>query len=343
MSQDDPDVSLGFVAQPENVEHLKSKYFPSKMGGKPAWLSPLELPSTKDLTCPICKKPFVFLLQAYAPLEDQEECFHRTVFVFICRNGECYSDRSNRPFAVLRSQLPRKNNFYSFEPCKLDAGSKGEATFEELVSADDSQRTPLCTLCGCTGRLWCSRCRGPRYCGKDHQVMHWKHGHKAECQPAPKDSDAKAPLTTAKWSRVMAADAAKSILLPEMELVIESEVELEIEDEGIGAGSDSDGDEGESEEQQLKDFKTYVQSSGGKSGALDGEVSNEELQAAAADGIGVTDACFKAFKRKIAIAPEQVGGVLRCNHSINTGQFIFLHTGEAWFQCLLMGPAYCSL
>ena len=99
--------------------------------------------------------------------------------------------------------------------------------------------------------------------------------------------------------------ASGTLLLPELELLIESESEqLEVE-ASAGRETDEEEDEAESEDQRLKDYEEFVRSQG-SAGALDGTVSTEELTAAAADGVGITDKCFKAFKKRIAIAPEQV-------------------------------------
>ena len=35
----------------------------------------------------------------------------------------------------------------------------------------------------------CSRCRDPAYCCREHQVAHWKAGHKAACRTPDADAD----------------------------------------------------------------------------------------------------------------------------------------------------------
>lgn len=42
---------------------LHPRFFPSKVGGKPAWLNLRDLPFTDELTCQICKDPLIFLCQ----------------------------------------------------------------------------------------------------------------------------------------------------------------------------------------------------------------------------------------------------------------------------------------
>ena len=42
-----------------------------------------------------------------------------------------------------------------------------------------------CWVCGKTlGLKGCSKCKSVSYCGRDHQILHWRRGHKAECDPA---------------------------------------------------------------------------------------------------------------------------------------------------------------
>ena len=110
-------VELGFAEETESC-YLDSYYFPSKVGGKPAWLTLENLPKDDQLACRICKKPCVFLLQVYAPFTERENCFHRTVFVFVCRNPNCCKKNDASNFLVFRTQLPKrvklKAFFYSF-------------------------------------------------------------------------------------------------------------------------------------------------------------------------------------------------------------------------------------
>ena len=70
-------IDLGYLEVPEQWWILHRCYFPSKVGGKPAWLNPEMLPSYEALQCPLCKKQLVFLLQVYAPNEELPISFHR--------------------------------------------------------------------------------------------------------------------------------------------------------------------------------------------------------------------------------------------------------------------------
>ena len=55
---------LGFVDDPADPVDLLRHRFPSKVGGRPAWLDPLHLPSASQLTCKATGQPLDFLLQA---------------------------------------------------------------------------------------------------------------------------------------------------------------------------------------------------------------------------------------------------------------------------------------
>lgn len=54
---------LGFVEPAEDAADLLRHRFPSKLGGRPAWLDPLRLPSPEQLTCGATGRPLDFLLQ----------------------------------------------------------------------------------------------------------------------------------------------------------------------------------------------------------------------------------------------------------------------------------------
>lgn len=82
------EVDLGFAEEPENVAWLTNRYYPSKLGGHPAWLELEKLPETSQLQCKKCQAPQAFLCQLYAAYEDEFN-FHRTIYVFVCRNADC--------------------------------------------------------------------------------------------------------------------------------------------------------------------------------------------------------------------------------------------------------------
>ena len=104
------DVDLGFVEKVENWR-LLSHYFPSKVGGKPSWLSLKPLPASDQLKCQKCNKPCVFLCQIYAPDSNHTFSFHRTLFVFICKYPKCCVRNTSGNIRVFRSQLGCWANF----------------------------------------------------------------------------------------------------------------------------------------------------------------------------------------------------------------------------------------
>lgn len=62
-SEEGCDWLLGFVEPPRKRADLLRHRFPSKVGGRPAWLDPLHLPTPEQLTCRVSGKPLDFLLQ----------------------------------------------------------------------------------------------------------------------------------------------------------------------------------------------------------------------------------------------------------------------------------------
>ena len=90
------EVSLGFARPPEDPGALLRNRFPSKLGGKPAWLDPVQLPLESDeLRCGASGEPMRFLLQLYAPLDDGEDtrAFHRMLYVFVSSKGSRLAER----------------------------------------------------------------------------------------------------------------------------------------------------------------------------------------------------------------------------------------------------------
>ncbi|XP_077139378.1 programmed cell death protein 2 isoform X4 [Ranitomeya variabilis] len=79
-------MEIGFLQECEPWRML-SPQFPSKVGGRPAWLGEVGLPGLERLQCGVCMKPLAFLLQVYAPCTGS---FHRTIFLFICRDPTCH-------------------------------------------------------------------------------------------------------------------------------------------------------------------------------------------------------------------------------------------------------------
>ncbi|CAG8506746.1 4090_t:CDS:2 [Diversispora eburnea] len=103
-------VELGFAEPPEIP--LTPDLFPSKIGGLPAWLNPEHILSAEQVSCDVCKKPMVLLIQLYTPEDHPPEAFHRTVYVFCCKKGSCHKISWQKSLKVFRSQLPKDNPYW---------------------------------------------------------------------------------------------------------------------------------------------------------------------------------------------------------------------------------------
>uniref|UniRef100_F7I6Z0 Programmed cell death protein 2 n=1 Tax=Callithrix jacchus TaxID=9483 RepID=F7I6Z0_CALJA len=193
-------VELGF-AELAPAWRLRSEQFPSKVGGRPAWLGASGLPGPGALACALCGRPLSFLLRVYAPLPGRADAFHRGIFLFCCREPPCCAG-----LRVFRNQLPRKNDFYSYEPPSENPSPETESVCLQLKSG-----AHLCRVCGCLGPKTCSRCHKVYYCSKEHQTLDWRLGHKQACAQ-PDHLDHRIP--------------DHNFLFPEFEIVIETEDEI---------------------------------------------------------------------------------------------------------------------
>ncbi|KAF7119612.1 hypothetical protein RHSIM_Rhsim13G0007900 [Rhododendron simsii] len=128
-------VTLGFVEKPKKRWSLLRQLFPSKAGGSPAWLDPIDLPSGRSCLCDICGEPLQFLLQVYAPLSEKDSTFHRSLYIFMCQSMGCLlrdqheqwkrqQEKASRSVKVFRCQLARLNPYYSSEPPRRDGTDK---------------------------------------------------------------------------------------------------------------------------------------------------------------------------------------------------------------------------
>ncbi|KAJ4947491.1 hypothetical protein JOQ06_009526 [Pogonophryne albipinna] len=226
------EVVLGFL---EEVEpwRLLAPQFPSKVGGRPAWLSRTGLPSLPGLQCEMCRLPMAFLLQVYGPISGQDRSFHRTLFLFCCKTHECYTHNDSRCFKVFRSQVSRRNEFYPYNPPPEDEPPSDPEPDPNVLSVSGVK---LCWVCGCPGNKACSRCHSVTYCGKPHQTLHWKHTHKREC------GSQEAPIVT-----------TSTFLFPESELVTEPEEEEEEEDEDTKESKEEEEEEEKQDADSLAD------------------------------------------------------------------------------------------
>jgi pre-rRNA-processing protein TSR4 len=165
------DIQLGFVEEASaSVPTLHdiadcSKWDGGRVGGKPSWLDPTQVPKADALNCPRCSTPMPFLLQIYAPLdtEDTAHAYHRAVYIFCCKNGPCVEKGGIK---ALRCSLPQNNPIYAAK---------------STDPAPEITLSPSCAVCGKFGNSKCSKCKQLCYCCKAHQVEHWKNGHKKMC------------------------------------------------------------------------------------------------------------------------------------------------------------------
>mmetsp|Transcript_36865 Transcript_36865/g.59772 ORF Transcript_36865/g.59772 Transcript_36865/m.59772 type:complete len:466 (-) Transcript_36865:815-2212(-) len=167
-------------------------------GEQPIWLQPFENGETMQqlVQCSKCNRAMSFFFEIYAPVEEFAHAFHRTLFVFVCRNASC-----NANTTVLRNQLPVKNNYYK-EDCidrdipfdclfdhdsipKLELG----AAFPKrviVVEPEPATKPQYCALCGEVATKRCASCQSLYYCCKEHQEEHWP-AHKQLCKAMKKE------------------------------------------------------------------------------------------------------------------------------------------------------------
>ncbi|KAG6785071.1 hypothetical protein POTOM_010794 [Populus tomentosa] len=155
--EEEEPVTLGFLEKTKNSWSLSRQVFPSKAGGVPAWLDPVNLPSGRSCVCDICEEPLQFLLQVYAPITEKESTFHRTLFVFMCPSMSCLHrdqheqwkrspEKPSRSVKVFRCQLPCSNPFYSSEPPRNDGTDKPSGSgvaLHDFVFTSSSSNTEL--------------------------------------------------------------------------------------------------------------------------------------------------------------------------------------------------------
>ncbi|KAL6180068.1 hypothetical protein ACLB2K_046736 [Fragaria x ananassa] len=72
----------------------------------------------------------------------------------------------------------------------LAAAEAARAEFEvtagyDVVLAPPEKRDSYCAVCYCPTTTRCARCKAVRYCSGKCQIVHWRQGHRENCQPAP--------------------------------------------------------------------------------------------------------------------------------------------------------------
>ncbi|XP_068088040.1 programmed cell death protein 2 isoform X2 [Hyperolius riggenbachi] len=259
-------MELGFIQKAEPWR-LRSAQFPSKVGGRPALLGEVGVPLPEALQCGVCSQPLAFLLQVYAPCTGS---FHRTLFIFCCRDPKCHQVSENRCFKVFRNQLPRKNDTYSYGP-PLD---KPPPASEDCISFQLKCGLRLCRVCGCLGPKKCSKCHKVNYCSRQHQLMDWKLQHKLCCEQF-------------EVQTVQVPD--HGFLFPEYELVTEPEETDYLHEDSMGM-----------ETQTSDEISSCIESS------MDDLNLNEEDLDVVAKQETKEDKVFIRFKKLISREPEQL-------------------------------------
>jgi hypothetical protein len=104
-----PVVTLGFAEAPWNSLLVGSpRLTPSKLGGKPVWLCPLNLPSENCQVCGVC---LVFLGQVVGDLPEHFDVYRRMLYIFVCASKTCCN--VGRAFAY-RCMIQEKNEWVQF-------------------------------------------------------------------------------------------------------------------------------------------------------------------------------------------------------------------------------------
>ena len=318
-------VELGFLEKVENSEDLDSSHFPSKVGGKPAWLGPSVIPSSQEVACNVCSKPMTFLLQIHAPLPDIPAAFHRMLFLFMCLNSSCHQKNGSQVFCMFRCQLPEHSlsntvdakekatgltdegvNVLSTRKCGTDgeehecprlSGINGSLSLlkplEEMKIPSDEGGSKCVgmkshsppTLCVVCG------CLGPKKCSRCKMVHYCSREHQSHDWKLGHKlycSD----LASGKCQiSKLTYEPSSGVALPEFEIVTEDEPEVKIKPHE------------RSEEDRMKDYYKYVQSekypghiTGDNAGQIVGKGQSK----------GKPDKVFNTFKQRVSIEPEQV-------------------------------------
>eukprot|EP00056_Hartaetosiga_gracilis_P019855 m.16351 g.16351 ORF g.16351 m.16351 type:complete len:389 (+) comp7988_c0_seq1:23-1189(+) len=244
-------MEIGFLEEEEDVtppQYLTSPNFPSKVGGRPAWLDFENLPREEELTC-YCGKKMVFLAQVYSGgLFEGEETYHRCLFVFICPSPSCNNPGRAGGFRVFRQQLPQENCFYSTAP--PDNESDEPAVFSSIP-----KDCKLCFSCGLPAKSSCKKCSMRFYCNREHQVWHWKHGHKEECsefvqlkKKAEATSDESDNVESEGCYSSLVSTTTAAFLFPERLIVLERD-----EEDGNDTNDNDDDDDEDEDDDELNE------------------------------------------------------------------------------------------
>jgi len=184
-----------FSQTPSKKYHLTVFVFVCT-GGRPAWLNPTNAPTAEQLTN-VRGEVLDFLCQIYAPLGEDDEggsvdTFHRMLYVFVARSGAPAGCSSC--LRVFRCQMPRKNDFYPFEPPQEDDPEPEEPFADSL-----------CVVSGLRTTNRCAEMGNLPYATTEHQQLHWKMTKNARSKA--KKAGKEYIFTRPSWRRLADADA----------------------------------------------------------------------------------------------------------------------------------------
>jgi len=127
-------IHLGIARTTTNKHELKPENFPSTFGLNPVWIA--KPPDTNLLRCGNCKGIMTFILQAYASIDENEEAYHRILYVFGCVKEKCA--KTGKEVLVLRWQAKE-----DFEPIFTCAKEKGKKAYIIDVISEESEATEI--------------------------------------------------------------------------------------------------------------------------------------------------------------------------------------------------------
>uniref|UniRef100_A0A6U9R6J4 MYND-type domain-containing protein n=1 Tax=Picocystis salinarum TaxID=88271 RepID=A0A6U9R6J4_9CHLO len=273
--------------------------FLSRTGGAPAWSTPRHLPHARP--CPTCGGIMKFLLQIYAPWDEKQETFHRNIYLFTCVRATCLKQTKdpkktkNIAAVAYRNQLPRNNPYHAQDACQ-----QAKHRYRGIVDE-------TCEWCNAwIGNKTCGGCKTKKYCSKQHQIEHWRHGHKHRCKDGKQRHD---PNTSTDafphWN--------------EWELVVEPEDEQVDEGTGRGDGPRSTSHPSNDDEEQEDDSPAPKKPNGNESThlkrlvaayegkKLDGRGTDEAITAEDVNSIEISreHRHLADVQARMALAPDQ--------------------------------------
>jgi len=137
---------------------------------------------------------------------------------------------------------------------------------------------PLCVVCGCSGPKKCSRCHLINYCSREHQVIHWKSGHKRCCGE--------------ETSASVVGTSFQQTLFEEFEIVTEPEPLIQSSSE-------------KSESERMKAYHQFMEQQPGKSDAFNvDQTSMDDVEKGMKK-----DKQFMTFRKRVSVEPDQVNSI----------------------------------